>query len=266
MTEEEKGPLVVLAEERPIYIFSDYEESGRITCPGDKDCLIKEQFTLPVGRCIIRILEGSPGLGEEIPMTTPSSFKQKEEFVVRTCEECRYNPVARAVIEELRSPRAYLREQFTSAFDIPKMHAKLQGLSGVVAGGFAGRHHPEDLDDFFKNYLAPAVIKDMQKKSALAGMVKLEEQNMRRTTEAHLRNIQRAYNEQFGKMLENSAPGPEGPRRIFDGAVVKRAIDRAFGGIVDDPEAAPYPRGTPTAKPKDKEDNDADDDPGPFFY
>ncbi len=120
--EEKPRPLIVSVEEKPVYIVADYP----MDCPGEK-CDIKKQFERPWKRCVVRIIES--------PRPTPlGMFKQKEEFVITSCEECRYNPAALAVIKELQTPKPADEPMFDVQYAVKKMTAKarLQGVAGFM--------------------------------------------------------------------------------------------------------------------------------------
>lgn len=147
MSEEKEGPLVVLAEERPVYIFTNV---GEVVCPGD-GCPIKKAF-VPFGRGIVRVLDGR-NAGDDGGLFT--FYAQEEEFVVRSCEECRYNPVARAVIDELIHPKVPDGDAHTGSYhyNAKKMYAKIQGLNGLAGlAGAAG-----SLGNLFKDYMGPGI-------------------------------------------------------------------------------------------------------------
>jgi hypothetical protein len=153
MSEEANGPLIIMAEERPVYFFCGAAE---VVCPGD-NCPIKKAF-VPFGRGIIRVIDSAESTSEGGLIC---GYVQKEEFVIRSCEECRYNPVARAVIDELVNPKSR-EDAFTATYTAKNMHSKLK-LTGI-SGGFSGPHHPGGLDDFFKeDYFMPGIAKDMAK-------------------------------------------------------------------------------------------------------
>ncbi len=230
MTEEEKPrPLIVSVEEKPVYIVADYP----MDCPGEA-CDIKKQFSMPWKRCVVRIIES--------PHPTPlGMFNQKEEFVITSCEECRYNPAALAVIKELQAPKPAAGPD-AYAYRAKKMSAKLgiQGLAGLPGPSGAG------MANFFKDFVMPGLIESISKKTALynrlapisSGRTSAAIQAMaeadtahHRHIEAHLENIQRKYNEQVAKMMENAAAGPKGtPLPLAPGeAAIKKALDEAFG-------------------------------------
>jgi hypothetical protein len=150
--EEKKFPLVVLAEEKPVYIFSGDSAS----CPGIEKCLIKMAFDLPVGRCVVRILGGwAEQQGFEIIHDGMDAYEQKEEFVVRSCAECRYNPIARAVIDELVNPKP--RE----SIEYEEHAARIKRIKA--------RFDTATMADFMKQYIQPGFVAEIQKQSALFG-------------------------------------------------------------------------------------------------
>lgn len=134
---DEKGPLIVLAEERPVYLFTG---DGEPSCPGEKTCLIKAAFSRPYGRCIIRVLRLCAA---DVESSLMFAHEQVEELVIRSCAECRYNPVARAVIDELVNPKP--RESIEYA---PR-----------------GMRTKFNMGDFFKDYVTPEIQKHMLSRS-----------------------------------------------------------------------------------------------------
>ncbi len=271
MAEEDKPrPLIVSVEEKPVYIVNDYP----MECPGEK-CDIKKQFERPWKRCVVRLIGSTEGGPVGV-------LDQKEEFVIRSCEECRYNPAALAVIKELQAPKA-ATEPDSYTYHGRKIFAKIQGLTGL--GPPSGPTGPPGagMANFFKDFVMPGLVESITKKRSIydrllpispartaADIQKLREadKDHHRHIEAHLNEVQRLYNEQMAKMMENAAmgpkgtPGPLGPPRaplpLTPGeAAIKKALDEAFSpsmyAVDFDPD------------PKDKENKDDDDDP-PSWY
>jgi hypothetical protein len=197
--------LIVLAEERPVYVFCEYEE---VACPGGDKCPIKKAFDLPAGRCVVRVLDGCRALDDG---GLVSAYVQKEEFVIRSCAECRYNPVARAVIDELRAPKP--REDIEYA---PYQEGLEYAKKSIAA-------YNNNLGDFFKNYIAPAVAKEMVTRSAIYDrllpirptataamrMAEMERLAHQAHVDAHVQALRRELDAQSVKMAGLSpAPWP----------------------------------------------------------